>query len=171
MLFRSVNKAGESDPSPHTRPHLCRHKNLSPSIDKGQAGSKTVRTNRTAIWQIKCKGEPPPTFTWTHPQLGDLSSNEDFSVLHEEYQGGSTTTLVIHHAKDSDKGTYSLTAENRNGKETVDLDLIVLNTLPDCECNLFLHADKGCSCSISYTGPDEQLKRLIETQTHDNFYY
>jgi len=112
-----------------------------------------------------------PTFTWTHPQLGDLSSNEDFSVLHEEYQGGSTTTLVIHHAKDSDKGTYSLTAENRNGKETVDLDLIVLNTLPDCECNLFLHADKGCSCSISYTGPDEQLKRLIETQTHDNFYY
>jgi len=167
----AVNKAGESDPSPHTRPHLCRHKNLSPSIDKGQAGSKTVRTNRTAIWQIKCKGEPPPTFTWTHPHLGDLSSNEDFSVLHEEYQGGSTTTLVIHHAKDSDKGTYSLTAENRNGKETVDLDLIVLNTLPDCECNLFLHADKGCSCSISYTGPDEQLKRLIETQTHDNFYY
>ena len=96
--------------------------------------------------------EPPPTFTWTHPQLGDLSSNEDFSVLHEEYQGGSTTTLVIHHAKDSDKGTYSLTAENRNGKETVDLDLIVLNTLPDCDCNLFLHADKGCSCPISYTG-------------------
>lgn len=130
-----------------------------------------MRTNRTAIWQIKCKGEPPPTFTWTHPQLGDLSSNEDFSVLHEEYQGGSTTTLVIHHAKDSDKGTYSLTAENRNGKETVDLDLIVLNTLPDCECNLFLHADKMCSCSISYTGPDEALKRLIETQTHDNFYY
>lgn len=23
----AVNKAGESDPSPHTRPHLCRHKN------------------------------------------------------------------------------------------------------------------------------------------------
>ena len=29
---------------------------VSPSIDKGQAGSKTVRTNRTAIWQIKCRG-------------------------------------------------------------------------------------------------------------------
>lgn len=23
----AVNKAGESDPSPHTKPHLCRHKN------------------------------------------------------------------------------------------------------------------------------------------------
>ena len=37
--------------------HLCDFLiAVSPSIDKGQAGSKTVRTNRTAIWQIKCKG-------------------------------------------------------------------------------------------------------------------
>ena len=161
---------------------------VSPSIDKGQAGSKTVRTNRTAIWQIKCRGgknksdiwviknlhnglarhfntkninciwltlcvsEPPPTFIWTHPHLGDLSSNEDFTVLHEEYQGGSTTTLVIHHAKNADAGTYSLTAENRNGKEKVDLDLIVLDTLPDCDCDMYKRADKMCTCSHSYTG-------------------
>ena len=43
--------------------------------------------------------EPPPTFTWTHPVHGDMSSNEDYLVLHEEYQGGSTTTLVVNHAK------------------------------------------------------------------------
>ena len=29
---------------------------VSPSIDKGQAGSKIVRTNRSACWQIKCRG-------------------------------------------------------------------------------------------------------------------
>ena len=40
---------------------------VSPSIDKGQAGSKTVRVNRTAFWQIRCRGEPPPKFTWIHP--------------------------------------------------------------------------------------------------------
>jgi hypothetical protein len=43
--------------------------------------------------------EPPPTFTWTHPVHGDLKTNEDYLVLHEEYQGGSTTTLVVNHAK------------------------------------------------------------------------
>ena len=43
--------------------------------------------------------EPPPTFTWTHPVHGDMSSNEEYLVLHEEYQGGSTTTLVVNHAK------------------------------------------------------------------------
>ena len=96
--------------------------------------------------------EPPPEFTWTHPHLGELSSNEEFTVLREEYQGGSTTTLVIHHAKNSDAGTYSLTATNRNGSEKVDLDLIVLDTLPECDCLLFHKLDKNCSCTLSYTG-------------------
>jgi len=167
----AVNKAGESEPSPPTRPHLCRHKNLPPSIDKGQAGSKTVRTNRTAIWQIKCRGEPPPTFVWTHPVHGELKSHDDYSILHDEYQGGSTTTLVIRHAKSSDAGTYSLEAINRNGREKVELDLIVLDTLPECECLMFKTADKMCSCTHSYTGPDEGLKRLIEMQFNDNLYF
>ena len=103
-------------------------------------------------WLFLYNSEPPPTFTWTHPHLGDLSSNEEFTVPHEEYQGGSTTTLVIHHAKNSDAGTYSLTAENRNGKEKVDLDLIVLDTLPDHDCQLYLKANKLCTCMLSYTG-------------------
>ncbi len=86
---------------------------MSPSIDKGQAGSKTVRVNRTAFWQIRCRGEPPPTFKWVHPVHGELKSNEHFTVLTDEYQGGATTTLVIHHATGQDNGTYTLQAENR----------------------------------------------------------
>ena len=86
---------------------------MAPSIDKGQAGSKTVRAGRTAFWQIRCKGEPPPVFTWVHPVHGNLSSCEAFTVMTEEYQGGATTTLVIHHAEEADRGTYTLKAENR----------------------------------------------------------
>ena len=97
--------------------------------------------------------EPPPTFIWTHPKHGELKGNtEEYSVLHEEYQGGSTTTLVIHHAKMEDGGTYSLQATNRNGTEKVDLDLIVLDTLPDCECQMYRNGDIKCSCTHSYTG-------------------
>merc|ERR1712038_806123 len=95
----AVNKAGESDPSPETKPHLCRHKNLAPSIDKGQAGSKTVRVNRTACWQIRCRGEPPPVFTWWHPVHGEISGHsEKYTVRTDEYQGGAITTIIIHHA-------------------------------------------------------------------------
>lgn len=163
----AVNKAGESDPSPHTKPHLCRHKNLSPSIDKGQAASKKVRIKRTAVWQIKCRGEPPPTFTWIHPTDGEIRPGENFSILYDEYQGGATTTLVIHKSKLSDAGTYTLEATNRNGKEKVELDLIVLDNIPECECDMYRSGNKQCSCTHSYTGPDDGLKRLIETQFGD----
>ena len=39
----AVNKAGESWPSYETKPHLARHKNLAPTIDKGAGGSKSVK--------------------------------------------------------------------------------------------------------------------------------
>jgi len=156
----AVNKAGESEPSPETKPHLCRHKNLSPSIDKGQAGSKTVRINRTAFWQIKCRGEPPPTFTWWHPVHGELSTNENFMVHTEEYQGGALTTLVIHHAKKEDNGTYQLQAENRNGKEKIDLDLIVLDHLPECDCDMYNNGNQNCICQHSYTGKDPWMAQV-----------
>ena len=86
----------------------------------------------------------------------------------EEYQGGATTTLVIHHAEESDKGTYTLKAENRffyiqrlpriqsvfpprNGSEKVDLDLIVLDK-DHHDCDMYAHGNKQCSCTHSYTG-------------------
>ena len=36
----------------------------------------------------RCRGEPPPTFTWCHPVYGALSAGsfENYSVLTEEYQ-------------------------------------------------------------------------------------
>jgi len=60
----AVNKAGESWPSYETKPHLARHKNLAPTIDKGAGGSKSVKVNRMTVWRINVKGEPPPQFTW-----------------------------------------------------------------------------------------------------------
>ncbi len=81
-----------------------------------------------------------------------MSSGERWSILFEEWQGGSTTTLVINKVRMEDMGTFSLEATNRNGKEKVDLDLIVLDTLPECDCFFFLKGDKTCTCPISYTG-------------------
>jgi len=124
--------------------------------------------NRTAFWQIKCRGEPPPVFTWWHPLHGELSSNENYSVMTEEYQGGSTTTLVVHHAHPDDKGTYTLQAENRNGKEKIDLDLIVLDHLPECDCDMYKQGDKGCSCQHSYTGKDPWMAVLTASLDYFN---
>jgi len=81
-----------------------------------------------------------------------MSTCERWTILYDEYQGGATTTLVINRVRMEDAGTFSLEAVNRNGKEKVDLDLIVLDDLPDVECRFFLKGDSKCTCPISYTG-------------------
>lgn len=81
-----------------------------------------------------------------------MKTCEQFTVLRDEYQGGATTILLINHAKMSDAGTYTLTATNRNGTEKVDLDLIVIDKLPDCDCDMYKSANKMCTCQHSYTG-------------------
>ena len=76
----AVTKAGESEPSQETKPHLCRYKNLSPCIDQGSGGSKMVKLNRMATFQIKVRGEPRATFTWLK-EGQKLSSSEGKSRL------------------------------------------------------------------------------------------
>lgn len=89
---------------------------------------------------------------WVSSNKHIISSHILALIVNFWAKGGSTTTLVIRHAKSSDAGTYSLEAINRNGREKVELDLIVLDTLPECECLMFKTADKMCSCTHSYTG-------------------
>jgi hypothetical protein len=49
-----------------------------------------------------------------------------------------------------DAGTYTLVAENRNGSDKVDLDLIVLDPMKDCDCDMFKSARLECACSCGF---------------------
>ena len=77
-------------------------------------------------------------------------SNEEFQVECEEYQGGSTAILQIFKTQLQDAGTYTLRGENRNGSDKVDLDLVVLDTSHDIECEMLKNANLECRCSQSF---------------------
>jgi hypothetical protein len=60
------------------------------------AGSKTVKAGRSAIWHLRVRGEPPPTFTWSKKDTGKtLVPSDEFLVHSEDYQGGATAILQI----------------------------------------------------------------------------
>ena len=83
---------------------------MRPSIDQGAAGSKSVKVNRSAIWHIKCKGEPPPKFSWYKD--GELLENgDDIKIETKEYQGGATALMQIVKSKMSDAGVYNFITE------------------------------------------------------------
>ncbi len=67
---------------------------VAPSIDKGCTGSKSVKANRSATWQIKVKGEPPPTFRW-FKEGKEIAHSSEFIIERREYQGGALAMLTI----------------------------------------------------------------------------
>lgn len=156
--FIAVNKAGESNPSIETKPHLCRYKNLAPNIDKGY--SKSVKANRPAIWQIKVKGEPPPTFKW-FKDGHQIHHSPEFVIERKEFQGGAVAMLTISRTQMSDAGTYTLVAENRNGTDKVPMDLIVLDPMNDCDCDMFKNADLECHCSSGFRYSEMTAEQVL----------
>ncbi|XP_059094392.1 twitchin-like [Tigriopus californicus] len=156
----AANKAGESSPSAETKPHLCRHKNLRPMIDKGAAGSKSVRVHRSAIWHIKVKGEPPPQFSWFKGGQR-LHNSDEYIIATDEYQGGATAMLQVFRSQMHDAGTYTLVAENRNGSDQIDLDLIVLDQMDDGKCDMFKHGTLGCTCSAGFRHNELSAQQIL----------
>lgn len=57
----------------------------------------------------------------------------------------------------SDAGTYTLVAENRNGTDKVPMDLIVLDPMNDCDCDMFKNADLECHCSSGFRHESNRL--------------
>jgi hypothetical protein len=49
-----------------------------------------------------------------------------------------------------DAGTYTLRAENRNGVDQVDLDLIVLDPMKECDCAMLMSLNMDCACSLGF---------------------
>ena len=49
-----------------------------------------------------------------------------------------------------DAGKFTLTATNKSGTDQVDLDLIVLDDVPVCDCDMFLNGNLECDCNLRF---------------------
>jgi predicted RNA-binding protein with TRAM domain len=166
--FRVVacTKAGDSEPSQETKPHLCRYKNLAPGIDKGAAGSKMVKMNRLTCFQIKVKGEPAPSFTWTKEgkvvEAADGVVSKTVVEHPDPAEQSCIVTLQLLRTQMEDAGKFTLTATNKNGTDQVDLDLIVLDDVPVCDCDMFLNGSLECTCNNRFRAEegDKNLNQI-----------
>ncbi|KAG8239130.1 hypothetical protein J437_LFUL018920 [Ladona fulva] len=62
---RAINKAGQSEPSEATNPHIAKARFLKPRIDRTNLQPITVKVGLQVTLDINIIGEPPPVVTWT----------------------------------------------------------------------------------------------------------
>lgn len=119
---KAHNKAGPSKPSEATAPHLCKHRNLKPRIDRSTFKSVTLKAGRTHKWSVDVTGEPPPELTWVWRDNIPLTNTERIKIENVDYH----TDFAIVNCQRRDTGRYTLKAVNASGKDEETVELCVL---------------------------------------------
>lgn len=120
----AVNKAGPSEPSDVSKPVVAKPRFLAPRIDRKNLQKKIIRSGQMLRMDADVKGEPAPKVTWTLKEetLKTGSLDNRLKIENEDYK----TTFIFQKVKRADRGTYTVTARNDSGVDTVDVELEVL---------------------------------------------
>lgn len=120
----AVNKAGPSEPSDVSKPVIAKPRFLAPRIDRKNLQKKIIRSGQMLRMDADVKGEPAPKITWTfnNETLKTGSLENRLKIENEDYK----TTFIFQKVKRADKGTYTVSARNDSGVDTVDVELEVL---------------------------------------------
>ena len=70
----------------------------------------------------------------------------------------SVVMLQILRSQMTDAGKFTLVAENKNGSDHVDVDLIVIDEVPVCDCDMFLNGSLDCGCNHRYRAETTELE-------------
>lgn len=119
---RAVNAAGPGEPSNETPTIIAKPRNLAPKIDRTNLADIRIRAGNNFIFDAKIVGEPMPTTKWLMKSK-EIKSGENVKVQHSDY----FTKISVRSATRSDAGTYIVTAENVNGKDIAEVEVIILD--------------------------------------------
>jgi hypothetical protein len=95
---------------------------VKPRIDRTTLKTVTIKVGRAHKWSVDVAGEPPPTISWVWRDSVALSNTERITIENRDYH----TDFSIIEASRKDAGIYTLQAENKSGKDTESVELIVL---------------------------------------------
>ena len=79
---RAINMGGPGAPSDATEPHVVKHKNQKPYIDRTNLKNLTIKAGRSHKYEVDVRGEPPPTITWTFGETDTkVSDNNNIKLI------------------------------------------------------------------------------------------
>uniref|UniRef100_A0A0N5D1Z0 non-specific serine/threonine protein kinase n=1 Tax=Thelazia callipaeda TaxID=103827 RepID=A0A0N5D1Z0_THECL len=82
----------------------------------------TVPENETAVLKCKVGGNPAPTFKWSKG-LREIPSGGRFRIVSDKQD--NSVCLVMQKCRSQDDGSYMLTVENKHGKDSAAVKLLV----------------------------------------------
>ncbi|XP_025833492.1 twitchin isoform X4 [Agrilus planipennis] len=146
----AVNKAGPSEPSDASKSVIAKPRKLAPRIDRKNLQKKVLRTGQLLRMEADVTGEPAPTVTWTINEE-TLRNTDRLKIENEEYK----TTFVLQKAQRTDTGTYTVTARNEHGVDSVDVEIQVLSKPSKPKGPLKVSDVTAEGCKLKWEPPED----------------
>ncbi|ERL85176.1 hypothetical protein D910_02598 [Dendroctonus ponderosae] len=155
---RAVNAAGPGEPSNETPTIIAKPRNLAPKIDRTNLIEIKIRAGQAFGYDVKVSGEPMPTTKWL--QKGkEIKSGPNCKVQHGDYN----TKINVKNATRADSGTYTVTAENANGKDIAEVEVIVLDVPSPPGGPLKVSDVHANGCKLNWRPPSDDGGQPVES--------
>lgn len=118
----AVNAAGPGEPSNETPTIIAKPRNQAPKIDRTNLNEIRVKAGSSFNFECKVTGEPMPETKWLIKNK-EIKTGSGVKVTHSDY----FTKISVKSATRADAATYTVTAENVNGKDIAEVNVIVLD--------------------------------------------
>jgi len=154
---RAQNKAGISDASEPTIPVLAKPQKAPPKICRKTLTDKSIKVNQQLDFTIPVEGEPAPECKWTF-NGAEISSGENVKV---SYATNVAKVLLIP-ARRANEGKYTLTAKNKWGEDTLEVEVKVFGKPTICQGPLKVSEVTKKSCRLEWKPPVDNGGSQIE---------
>lgn len=87
--------------------------------------SLKIKAGQAINFDVDIIGEPPPEVKWFYPSGSEIHPGGHVKLENEDYH----SKLQIRSAERNNSGKYTIKAENKNGQDSVTVDVIVVGKL------------------------------------------
>lgn len=147
---RAVNKAGPSEPSDATKPHLAKHRFLKPHINRDKLQTVKVRAGENVKFDVDVRGEPAPEIKWSFASK-PVETSANYRLDNEDYN----TKLAITDTERKLSGIYTIFAENSSGTDEATVEVIILDKPSKPEGPLEVSDVHKEGCKLKWNKPKD----------------
>lgn len=116
-----MNAAGPGQPSNASKSVITKPRKLAPKIDRRNLKTITVKEGEPIYIDVKIIGEPVPDVTWYH----DGKMYIDSGPRHVDNKPNNSK-FYNDKPERKDTGTYKITATNKHGQDTAEIEINVI---------------------------------------------
>lgn len=144
----AVNKAGPSEPSDPTKPHIVKARFVKPYLLGDGLKNLVVKKGAVIKYDIQFFGEPPPEVKW------ELNNDQLFAGSKISIENTAKSSVFQNkNAVRADSGKYRLTLTNSSGSFVSEADVVVLDKPTPPEGPLILEEVRAEHITVKWRKP------------------